>query len=112
MTDRLVAITANTVDLTNNAAIGSPGVLGVGPGPEASPVVTIAANPGTTATFVLFVNNTSSAGVADSYDLVASSTTTFGPASTLPPARTVSFPSTLAPHFSPPNLSPILLNPC
>src|SRR6267142_1155285 len=70
MIDRLVAITANTVDLTNNAAIGSPGVLGVGPGPEAGPVVTIAANPGTTATFVLFVNNTSSAGVADSYDLV------------------------------------------
>src|SRR5258708_6996664 len=73
MTDRLVAITTNTVDLTNNAAIGSPGVLGVGPGPEALPVVTIAANPGTTSTFVRFVNNTTTAATADSYGLVASS---------------------------------------
>src|SRR5947209_13215288 len=51
MIDRLVAITANTVDLTNNAALGSPGVLGVGPGPESSAVVNIAANTGTPATF-------------------------------------------------------------
>lgn len=110
MTDRLVAITANTVDLTNNAAIGSPGVLGVGPGPEASPVVAIAANPGTTATFVLFVNNTSSAGVADSYDLVASSTTTFGAASTLPAGWTVSFRSSLGADCSAPNLSTVISN--
>src|SRR5205807_4189385 len=32
MIDRLVAITASTVDLTNNAALGNPGVLGTGAG--------------------------------------------------------------------------------
>src|SRR6267154_780417 len=110
MTDRLVAITANTVDLTNNAAIGSPGVLGVGPGPEASPVVTIAANPGTTATFVLFVNNTSAAGVADSYDLLASSTTTFTSSSTLPAGWTITFRSSLGADCSVPNLSTVISN--
>src|SRR5436309_6611086 len=84
MTDRLVAITASTVDLTNNAAIGSPGVLGVGAGPEVAVVVNNATNPGTTTTFTLYVNNTSAASVADSYDLLASSTTTFGASNTLP----------------------------
>jgi uncharacterized repeat protein (TIGR01451 family) len=91
MIDRLVAITTNTVDVTNNAAIGSPGVLGVGSGPEASPVVTNATNPGTTTTFTLFVNNTSGASVADSYDLLASSTTTFGSSNTLPAGWSVTF---------------------
>ncbi|HWZ45996.1 MAG TPA: hypothetical protein VNW97_21165 [Candidatus Saccharimonadales bacterium] len=110
MTDRLVAITSNTVDLTNNAAIGSPGVLGVGPGPEASPVVTVAANPGTTATFTLFVNNTSAAAVADSYDLVASSTTTFTSSSTLPPGWTVTFHSSLGADCSAANLSTVISN--
>ena len=110
MTDRLVAITANTVDLTNNAAIGSPGVLGVGPGPEVSPVVSVAANPGTTATFVLFVNNTSGASVADSYDLLASSTTTFSTSSTLPAGWTVTFRTSLGADCSAPNLSTVISN--
>ncbi|HET9364964.1 MAG TPA: hypothetical protein VFP71_08175 [Candidatus Angelobacter sp.] len=91
MIDRLVAITTNTVDLTNNAALGNPGVLGVGPGPEASPVVTNATNPGTTTTFTLFVNNTSGASVADSYDLLASSTTTFGSSNSLPAGWSATF---------------------
>lgn len=91
MIDRLAAITTNTVDLTNNAAIGNPGVLGVGPGPEASPVVTNATNPGTTTTFTLYVNNTSGASVADSYDLLASSTTTFGSSNTLPAGWSATF---------------------
>jgi uncharacterized repeat protein (TIGR01451 family) len=91
MIDRLVAITTNTVDVTNNAAIGGPGVLGVGPGPEASAVVTNATNPGTTTTFTLYVNNTSGASVADSYDLLASSTTTFGSSNTLPAGWSVTF---------------------
>jgi uncharacterized repeat protein (TIGR01451 family) len=105
-----VAITANTVDLTNNAAIGSPGVLGVGPGPEAAAVVNVAANPGTTATFVLFVNNTSGASVADSYDLLASSTTTFGTSSTLPAGWTVTFRSSLVADCSVVNLSTVISN--
>jgi len=91
MTDRLVAITTNTVDVTNNAALGGPGVLGVGPGPEASAVVTNATNPGTTTTFTLYVNNTSGASVADSYDLLASSTTTFGSSNTLPAGWSATF---------------------
>src|SRR5215472_15751951 len=91
MTDRLVAITTNTVDVTNNAALGNPGVLGVGPGPEASAVVTNATNPGTTTTFTLYVNNTSGASVADSYDLLASSTTTFGSSNTLPAGWSATF---------------------
>jgi uncharacterized repeat protein (TIGR01451 family) len=91
MTDRLVAITSNTVDLTNNAAIGSPGVLGVGAGPEASAVVNNATNPGTTTTFTMYVNNTSGAGTADSYNMVASSTTTFGSSNTLPAGWTATF---------------------
>jgi uncharacterized repeat protein (TIGR01451 family) len=110
MIDRLVAITASTVDLTNNAAIGSPGVLGVGPGPEASPVVTIATNPGTTATFLLYVNNTSGASVADTYDMVASSTTTFGSSSTLPAGWSVTFRLSLGADCSAANLGSVISN--
>jgi trimeric autotransporter adhesin len=110
MTDRLVAITVSTVDLTNNAAIGSPGVLGVGPGPEASPVVTIATNPGTTATFLLYVNNTSGASVADTYDMLASSTTTFSSSSTLPAGWSVTFRLSLGADCSAANLGSVISN--
>src|SRR6266704_3032053 len=47
MTDRLVAITASTVDVTNNATIAGGG-LGVGAGPEVAVIVNNATNPGTT----------------------------------------------------------------
>jgi uncharacterized repeat protein (TIGR01451 family) len=110
MTDRLVAITASTVDVTNNAAIGSPGVLGVGAGPEVSPVVTNATNPGTTTTFTLYVNNTSGASVADSYDLLASSTTTFGSSSTLPAGWSVTFRASLGVDCSAANLGSVISN--
>jgi uncharacterized repeat protein (TIGR01451 family) len=110
MTDRLVAITSSTVDVTNNAAIGSPGVLGVGPGPEASPVVTNATNPGTTTTFTLYVNNTSGASVADSYDLLASSTTTFGSSSTLPPGWSVTFRASNGADCTAANLGSVISN--
>src|SRR5258708_19571923 len=66
MTDRLVAITASTVDLTNNAAIGSPGVLGVGAGPEVAVAVNNAPNPGTPTTFTLSLHNTRPATTAAS----------------------------------------------
>jgi uncharacterized repeat protein (TIGR01451 family) len=110
MTDRLVAITASTVDLTNNAALGQPGVLGTGAGPEASPVVTNATNPGTSTTFLLYVNNTSGASVADTYDLLASSTTTFGSSSTLPPGWSVTFRLSLGVDCSAGNLGAVVSN--
>jgi uncharacterized repeat protein (TIGR01451 family) len=110
MTDRLVAITTNTVDLTNNAALGGPGVLGVGPGPEASPVVTNSTNPGTTTTFTLYVNNTSGASVADTYDLLASSTTTFGSSNTLPAGWTAVFHLSNGADCSAGNLGAVITN--
>lgn len=110
MTDRLTTITTNTVDLTNNAALGGAGVLGVGPGPEASPVVTNATNPGTTTTFVLYANNTSGASVADSYDLLASSTTTFGSSNTLPAGWTVVFHASNGADCTAPNLGAVISN--
>jgi uncharacterized repeat protein (TIGR01451 family) len=73
--DTLTTVATASVDLTNNAALGKPGVLGVGPGPEASAVVTNSLNPGTSTTFILVTNNTS--GIADSYNLAAGSTTSF-----------------------------------
>lgn len=110
MIDRLVAITTNTVDLTNNAAIGSPGVLGVGAGPEASAIVTNSTNPGTTTTFTLYVNNTSGASVADSYDLLASSTTTFGSSSTLPAGWSVTFRASNGSDCTAANLGTVISN--
>jgi uncharacterized repeat protein (TIGR01451 family) len=110
MTDRLVAITASTVDLTNNAAIGSPGVLGVGAGPEVSAVVTNATNPGTTTTFTLYVNNTSAASVADSYDLLASSTTTFTSSNTLPAGWSVTFRASNGADCTAGNLGSVISN--
>ena len=86
--DTLTAIVANSVDMTNIAAIGGGGVTGVGPGPEASAQTTNTTNPGTTTRFTLFVNNTS--GVADTYDLSASTTSSFA-ALTLPAGWTVVF---------------------
>jgi uncharacterized repeat protein (TIGR01451 family) len=110
MIDRLVAITASTVDVTNNAALGNPGVLGVGAGPEASAVVTNATNPGTTTTFTLYVNNTSAANVADSYDLLASSTTTFGSSSTLPAGWSVTFRASNGSDCTAANLGSVISN--
>ena len=88
VSDTLTAIVANSVDMTNIAAIGGGGVTGVGPGPEASAQTTNTTNPGTTTRFSLFVNNTS--GVADTYDLSASTTSSFA-ALTLPAGWTVVF---------------------
>lgn len=59
VTDHLNEITAITVDLTNDAAVGDAGVKGVGPGPEATPVTTLSVAPGGQGVFKLFVNNTS-----------------------------------------------------
>lgn len=71
----LNAIGVSAVDLTNNASLGQPGVLGVGTGPEASAVSTNDAMPGTKTQFVLYVNNAST--VADSFNLQTSTDSSF-----------------------------------
>ncbi|MFZ1344153.1 hypothetical protein [Thiothrix eikelboomii] len=71
----LSAIGANSVDLTNTAALGQPGVLGTGAGPEPAAVTTNNAMPGSQSGFVLYVNNTSS--VADNFNLQASTDSSF-----------------------------------
>jgi trimeric autotransporter adhesin len=86
--DTLTAITAATVDVTNNAPIGGVGVVGTGAGPEAAAQVTKATNPGTTTTFVVVTNNTGP--IADSYNLGASTVSTFATTS-LPAGWTVVF---------------------
>lgn len=71
----LNAIGANSVDLTNTAALGQPGVLGTGAGPEATAVTTNNTMPGNKSGFVLYINNTSS--VADNFNLQASTDSSF-----------------------------------
>lgn len=91
LTDRLTAITANTVDVTNNESLStnpSADGQGINPTGEASPVTTNTTDPGTTTSFTLFVNNTSS--VADTYNLAASTDNTFG-SITLPAGWSVQF---------------------
>lgn len=85
-TDVLLAISANTVDLTNDAPI--PGAPGEGPGPEGVAVITNPTNPGTTTRFTLYVNNTSTQ--ADNYDMNASTDGSFG-LIMLPTGWTVTF---------------------
>jgi uncharacterized repeat protein (TIGR01451 family) len=70
-TDTLTAISNNSVDLMADAA----GTLGVGAGPEASPVVTEIGSRGTTVRFTLRAKNGSN--TADVFRFDVSSTTTF-----------------------------------
>ncbi len=86
VTDRLGSLNANTVDVTNDAPVGGAGVTDAGPGD--APANTVAINPGQTASFDLYVNNTSA--VSDSYNLAASTDSTFA-ALTLPAGWSVVF---------------------
>lgn len=71
----LTAITANSVDLTINDI-----TTGAGAGPEEPDAIAVQnANPGSTSTFVLKVNNTSA--VADTFNIAVSQNSTFSPAS-------------------------------
>jgi uncharacterized repeat protein (TIGR01451 family) len=88
--DLLLNVTANSVDLTANAAL--PGGAGAGAGPEVAAVVAATNNPGTTARFTLYVNNTSS--VADTFNLAASTDSSFG-SITLPAGWSVVFRDSL-----------------
>jgi uncharacterized repeat protein (TIGR01451 family) len=85
-TDVLTAITANSVDVTNNAPL--PAAPGTGAGPEIGFVDQQTVIPGNTARFTLYVNNTSTQ--ADAYDLAASTVGTFASLS-LPAGWTVTF---------------------
>lgn len=85
-TVQFTVVASNGVDLTANSA-GSD-ALGSGPGPEVAGVVTNAANPGATTRFTLYVANTGT--TADSYNLQASTDSTFG-ALTLPAGWSVVF---------------------
>jgi len=80
--DVLVNVTGGTVDLSNGASGGA------GPGPEASPVVVNNATPGTTTTFTLFATNLSA--VADSFNLAASTDSSFA-SLVLPAGWTVTY---------------------
>lgn len=87
--DILSAITASTVDLTNNASIagGAGAAQGLGAGPEAAPITTNTVNPGASSTFTLYVNNTSAQ--ANAYRVEASTDPTFA-ALTLPAGWSIS----------------------
>lgn len=75
MPDEVTSVDANTIDLTVDDILGGPAVLEDGAGPAGSPVVTEAVNPGETARFTLYVNNTSA--VSDNFDLAASTVSDF-----------------------------------
>jgi uncharacterized repeat protein (TIGR01451 family) len=85
-TDILTTIVANSVDVTNNAAL--PGAPGAGTGPEAAAVVSLSTNPNATVRFTLYVNNTS--GQGDNYDMDASTDPSFSSVA-LPAGWTVTF---------------------
>lgn len=85
-TDILTTITANSVDVTNNSPL--PGAPGAGTGPEVAFVDRQTVNPGATARFTLYVNNTSSQ--SDDYDLAASTLSSFA-SLTVPAGWTVTF---------------------
>lgn len=94
--DTLSGITASTVDLTNNNALGAGGctalvgnTCGGGAGPEGAAVVNNSVNPGASTTFTLYANNTSS--VADSYDLMVDDDGAFGAVIDIPAGWSVVF---------------------
>lgn len=88
--DTLKTVTSPTVDLTNNQSlVDNPNAPGIGLGPELSPVTQISLNPGSTGTFVLFVNNTS-AYITDTFKLEVSTKPDFSD-KTLPAGVTVNF---------------------
>lgn len=91
-TDTLGTIIGSSVDLTNNAAAGTTGSKGdtyqSGDSNVASRV-TLSGNPGTVATFTLYVKNTGPN--PDSFNLLADKDGSFGTVSDLPAGWTVTF---------------------
>lgn len=70
MINRLLLLSAASVDITNVAQVSEPAATGVGTGPETDAVTTLTASPGTTLTLPLFINNTGA--TATSFDLSVS----------------------------------------
>ena len=88
MLNRLLAISAATVDITNIAVVTDDDSLGDGNGPETDPVVTHDASAGETLTIELYVNNTGP--TPGSLDLKASVVDDFSTIE-LPPDWAVAF---------------------
>lgn len=86
VTDHLDEIIANRVDLTNQAAAGSAGALGVGPGPESSPVSVATIDNNNQVVFDLYVRH--QGNNPDTYLLNAYSDTNLAP---LPADWTLTF---------------------
>lgn len=72
ITDQLGSIVPAAVDLTNQAAAGASGALGVGPGPEPNPVSSVGLDANGEAHFKLFISH--SGELPTRYDLSASTT--------------------------------------
>ena len=77
VSNQLTAITASTVDITNDTTVngGANAGDGLGQGAEATPVRSITLNPSETGNFNLFINNTSA--IPDTYNLEISTDPTF-----------------------------------
>ena len=75
MLNRLLTITAATVDITHVDVVADTDSLGDGSGPETDAVISIDANPGDTITIDLYINNTGSS--PSSLDLAASTVDDF-----------------------------------
>lgn len=85
-TDTTTVLTGAAIDITaNSAGAGAPGA---GPGVEATAVATNSAAAGTTTRFTMYLNN--SGGSADTFNLAASTDSSFG-AMTLPSGWSVVF---------------------
>ncbi len=90
VTDRLTAISENSVDITNDAeADGNGGAPGEGADPAGGPINTNNVAPGNTTTFNLFINNTGAR--QDSYALAYSDTLSPFEANQLPDGWQVEF---------------------
>lgn len=76
VTDHLDEIVGNLVDLTNFAAAGTAGALGVGPGPEVTPVTNVSPNDVNVAVFDLYIRHQGSE--PDNYNLSAFSSAAGG----------------------------------
>ncbi len=88
MLNRLLAISAATVDITNVAVVADTNSVGDGTGPETDSVMVLDASAGETVTFELFINNTGP--TPGSHDLAVSTADDFAVIE-LPTDWTVSF---------------------
>lgn len=86
VTDTTTVLTGASIDITANSS--GPAAPGAGPGVEASAIATNTTTAGTTTRFTMYLNN--SGGSADTFNLAASTDSTFG-GTTLPSGWSVVF---------------------